>query len=162
MRDKQLVGEIKCIHLPKEAEALGQDFFQLADQSYLTGSPWKPALFIEELQNQKAYYFAFYQKEVLLGFAGCHKVIDEVEVLSVAVAPEVKGVKIGEQLMLALIYEARNWQCTQILLEVRASNEPAQKLYQKVGFTQIGLRKKYYHAPQEDGIIMSLQLIDEK
>lgn len=159
---KRLAGEIKLLHLPQDAISLGENFFFLADQSYETGSPWKKELFIKELQHEQAYYFAFYQEENLLGFAGCHKVLDEIEIMSVAVAPAFKGLKIGEQLLRRMLHEAKTWQCSQLFLEVRASNQAALKLYQKMDFKQIGLRKKYYHNPQEDGIVMSLQLVDKK
>lgn len=45
-----------------------------------------------------------------------------------------------------------------VLLEVRASNDPALALYASMGFRQVGLRKKYYSSPEEDAVLMTLAL----
>jgi ribosomal-protein-alanine N-acetyltransferase len=54
-----------------------------------------------------------------------------------------------------LIQKGRKKGITQITLEVRASNLPARRLYQKAGFHEVGMRKRYYHSPMEDALLLT-------
>ena len=48
-----------------------------------------------------------------------------------------------------------------ITLEVRASNDPAIRLYEKLGYARVGLRKGYYEKPREDAVIMQRDLLTD-
>ncbi len=75
------------------------------------------------------------------------------EVLNVAVAPEWGGRGVGSRLLRRLL----NGPEQTVFLEVRASNQLAQRLYAAHGFSRAGVRRGYYRNPDEDGIVMQLQ-----
>ena len=74
--------------------------------------------------------------------------------MNVAVHPDYRRRGIGEQLVNCLVEELKKRQSRSLTLEVRASNLPAQKLYEKLGFSEIGRRPRYYRNPKEDALIL--------
>jgi ribosomal-protein-alanine N-acetyltransferase len=64
----------------------------------------------------------------------------------------------GSQLLTAMLERARVEGCHEMLLEVRASNTPARKLYEKHGFREAGLRRGYYGNPTEDAVLLKLEI----
>jgi ribosomal-protein-alanine N-acetyltransferase len=68
--------------------------------------------------------------------------------------PELRGRGLGTQLIEAVIAEAAHLGATELTLEVRASNEPALRLYDRAGFQRAGVRKNYYTSPIEDAYIL--------
>jgi ribosomal-protein-alanine N-acetyltransferase len=80
----------------------------------------------------------------------------ELEIIAVATAVQRRGA--ARQLFAALAAELRSAQVAEIILEVRASNQPALGFYRLSGFVEIGRRSRYYHDPVEDAVLMSLQL----
>jgi ribosomal-protein-alanine N-acetyltransferase len=90
----------------------------------------------------------------LLGYALFWHVVDEVQLLNVAVAIESRRRGIGLALMNDLIAYARAHDVARILLEVRASNAAAIALYDRLGFERFNVRERYY-ADGEDAIEMS-------
>ena len=80
-------------------------------------------------------------------------IIDEGEILDIAVSPFFRKQKIAEYLMSELFDFSIKNQINSIFLEVRQSNVPAIALYQKMGFKKIGIRKDYYSKPKENALI---------
>ena len=74
--------------------------------------------------------------------------------MNIAVHPDFRRQGIAERLVDTLIRELRKLDSRCLTLEVRASNEPAKNLYEKLGFVQIGKRPNYYRNPKEDALIM--------
>ena len=74
--------------------------------------------------------------------------------MNLAVAVDYRRRGIAEQLVHTLIDNLKSQDVTCLTLEVRASNQPAIKLYEKIGFSQVGRRPNYYHNPKEDALIM--------
>ena len=83
---------------------------------------------------------------------------DEIHVNNVAVRPEYRRLRIGEKLLRAVLTWGRDKGSAQAVLEVRAGNVAAQKLYQACGFEVIGRRRRYYKAPVEDALLMAVSL----
>jgi len=92
----------------------------------------------------------------VIGFFAGWIVEDELHVNNIASHPDFRKVGIGRNLMESAIDEGRMRGVAFVLLEVRASNEPAQSLYRKLGFNFIGRRRDYYRAPTEDAFVMKL------
>ena len=74
--------------------------------------------------------------------------------MNIAVHPDYRRKGIAQALVNALVDTLKSQGSRCLTLEVRASNEPAQKLYEKLGFSLIGKRPKYYHNPKEDAYIL--------
>jgi ribosomal-protein-alanine N-acetyltransferase len=82
-------------------------------------------------------------------------VVEQVHINNLAVLPELRGRGLGTQLLDAIVREAAHLGAESVTLEVRASNLPALRLYEKAAFERTGLRKNYYTNPIEDALILS-------
>lgn len=91
----------------------------------------------------------------IVGFVGCWVMADEAHVTTIAVREAYRRQGLGELLLIPVIDLARELKTRTVTLEVRASNTGAQQLYDKYGFTQVGVRQGYYIDNREDGLVMS-------
>jgi ribosomal-protein-alanine N-acetyltransferase len=94
----------------------------------------------------------------IVGFLIARHVAGEWELENIVVAEEFRGKGAGTQLMEALLAHARQTKSESVFLEVRESNVAARKLYEKLGFEEIGRRKSYYTSPLEDAVLYSKNL----
>lgn len=85
----------------------------------------------------------------------------EMHIANVAVHPNYRGQGWGAALIRAALHLGKQWGATRFLLEVRKSNTAARGLYDKFGFRQIAVRKRYYRNPVEDALVLSLEEIPE-
>jgi len=99
----------------------------------------------------------------LRGFLIAGGVGDEWEIESLVVDPLFRRQGLGSCLVSDFMNAAREQGIRNVLLEVRESNEPARRLYEKIGFSIEGRRKDYYRNPNEDAILyrLSLRLCDK-
>jgi len=93
----------------------------------------------------------------LRGFACARAVAGEWEIENVVVGDEFLRRGIANELVRELIQSAQNKAASAILLEVRESNLPARRLYEKHGFREVGRRRAYYRDPAEDAILYALR-----
>ncbi len=98
-------------------------------------------------------------REYIAGFAGFWIMADKAHITNIAVWVSHRRQGIGELLFISIINLAAELNAHVITLEVRASNIAAQSLYQKYGFTQVGLRHGYYTDNREDAVLMSTENI---
>jgi ribosomal-protein-alanine N-acetyltransferase len=96
----------------------------------------------------------------IVGFSGIWMLADEAHVTNLAVRRSYRRQGLGELLLLATIDLSTDLKASFMTLEVRASNLPAQNLYSKYGFVQMGVRRGYYLDNREDAIIMSTDMLD--
>ena len=94
---------------------------------------------------------------LLIGYVGLWYMAGEAHIVSIAVREAYRGLGAGELLMLGAIEMALRRGCEVLTLEVRVSNEAAQRLYEKYGFKNVGLRRRYYSDNGEDAYIMSTE-----
>jgi len=96
----------------------------------------------------------------LLGYAGLYHAggLTSADLLTIATIPAARGRGIASLMLTELVSTAREVSCPDVLLEVRQSNEAAQRLYARHGFVPIGRRRRYYQAPPEDAVVMRLTL----
>ena len=96
----------------------------------------------------------------LLGYAGLYHAggLTSADLLTIATGPAARGRGIASLMLTELVSTAREVSCPDVLLEVRQSNEAAQRLYARHGFVPIGRRRRYYQAPPEDAVVMRLTL----
>lgn len=90
-------------------------------------------------------------EDAVLGFAEFTTLIDECELLNLAIDPEVQGCGLGRTLLRCVLEEVRGLGCTRSFLEVRRSNDAAIALYASEGFSLDGVRKAYYPPRSEGG-----------
>ena len=98
------------------------------------------------------------ESKEIVGFAGIVKIIDEITIMNIVVKKSKRKLGIGSALLQKIIEFSKEQKATSITLEVNYKNEPAIALYQKFGFKQVGLRKKYYHNT-DDAILMTLSIL---
>jgi ribosomal-protein-alanine N-acetyltransferase len=124
-------------------------------------TPWSQQAFFQELTNNDvAQYIVVEYDGALIGYGGVWVMLDEAHVTNIAVHPNYRGERVGERLLLQLMALSRFLGAQRMTLEVRPSNEPAQRLYRKHGFRAVGVRKKYY-SDKEDAMIMWAELADD-
>ena len=97
----------------------------------------------------------------IVGFAICQTVLDEATLFNIAIHPNYQGQKLGFTLLNALIEQLRNKGILTLWLEVRESNQNAIRLYEKLNFNEVDIRKNYYPTPngkRENAVIMAAYL----
>ena len=117
---------------------------------------WSRDSFINELLNPAGFYFAARERETgrLIGYSGFWLIGEEAHITTLAVHPEHRRKRVGEQLLINDIVKARQLQADWMTLEVRVSNESAQRLYSKYSFKSLGVRRNYYHDNSEDALVL--------
>ena len=143
---------VDLVLLPKcavEISALGDPCFH-----------GETSLFIKDIINNKTPHkiFAVLREEIIVGFLILSTVLDEAEILQVAVSENLRRNGIGSELMDEVFGWCEKNGISQIFLEVRESNFPARAYYKKYGFIENGLRKNYYQNPAENAVLMSREL----
>lgn len=129
------------------------------EQELFGPTAWSAAQFWGELaRDNRRYHVLTDESERIIGYAGMVFVGAEADVQTIAVAPDAQGHGWGRVLLDVLIEDARSCGCAQLMLEVRADNEPAIALYAHAGFEVISTRRSYY-GPGEDAVIMRLRPI---
>lgn len=136
-------------------EMTGAHVAQIAEIERLCFStPWSENSIASELANPLSCWLVALEGDVVAGYVGSQTVMDMTDMMNIAVHPDYRRQGIAEKLVLALVDALKVRESRCLLLEVRASNEPARLLYQKLGFSQVGLRKNYYRNPKEDALIL--------
>ena len=116
--------------------------------------PWSERSIASELDNKLAFWLVATEGETVAGYIGSQTVMDETDMMNVAVHPDFRRQGIAEALVKALVENLKKMGSHCLTLEVRASNAPAIALYEKLGFHEIGRRKNYYRNPREDALIL--------
>ena len=131
-----------------------QHVTQVAELERLCFSaPWSENAIRGELTNPLSLWIVAVDGETVVGYVGSQSVIDEADMMNLAVLPEYRRSGVGCQLVNKLIERLRNNNVSCLTLEVRASNEPAKSLYEGCGFLRVGCRPNYYSSPKEDALI---------
>ncbi|MBL7032183.1 MAG: ribosomal protein S18-alanine N-acetyltransferase [Nitrospira sp.] len=131
---------------------------KIADQSFTT--PWSLSSFEYELGSRDAVLKVAELNGTLIGYVCIRAFLDITHVMDLALIKEHRQLGVGGMLFLEALQEIKEARpdTEHITLEVRESNTAARKLYEKFGFREKGRRKEYYSSPNEDGIIMGLDL----
>jgi ribosomal-protein-alanine N-acetyltransferase len=119
-------------------------------------SPWTREMYLAELKNTGVSYFYLARTDTgqVIGFCSFWRVLDELHINNLAVLPAHRRAGIGTDLLLRVLADGAVLGAKRATLEVRRSNEPAQKLYEKFGFTVAGVRRLYYSSPPEDALVL--------
>ena len=128
----------------------------IEEASYTT--PWKRSMFEADLQgNPFARFFVARDPDSgsVVGYICFWKVFSELHLMNLSVHPDRRRMGIGEELARWTLSWAKENGVSLVTLEVRASNEAAKRLYEKVGFKLVAVRRNYYRDPREDALIMN-------
>ena len=117
-------------------------------------APWSENAIRSELTNPLSLWLVAVENDRVVGYVGSQTVLDEADMMNVAVSPDARQKGVGNALVTALADRLKANAVRCLTLEVRASNEPAKALYQKLGFIQVGRRPNYYRNPREDALIL--------
>jgi ribosomal-protein-alanine N-acetyltransferase len=123
-------------------------------------TPWLRQAFSEEMARPWA------RLEILreqgggraIGFCNYWLVADELHILNIAVHPDFRKQGHASTLLRHILAVGREAKARVISLEVRLSNQPAQMLYKKFGFHEVGRRPRYYADNGEDAVLMDLPM----
>jgi ribosomal-protein-alanine N-acetyltransferase len=156
---RQLIDPVEVHIAPMRRRHL-RSVLRIEAQVYPT--PWTHGLFVSELalRSTRAYVVARVGREVV-GYAGLMMSLGDGHVTTVAVDPEWQRMGVATRLLIAVARDAIGRGATALTLEVRLSHRGAQRLYQRFGFTAVGVRKGYYADSGEDALIMWAHDVDQ-
>lgn len=121
-------------------------------------APWSIVSLQGILERHPESILLAWQHEQIKGFVSGRRAADEVEILNLAVRPEVRRCGIGKALVHRLLQILSNSkEQIGVFLEVRESNSAAIAFYHGLGFRQIGRRNDYYRDPTEAALVLSLK-----
>ena len=128
--------------------------------------PWPKGSFEYELREDSfsiclvAVDGANPEAERLLGVVVAWRIVDSLEIGTIAVDESYRHLGIGRNLLAVAILESQQYGIVEALLEVRKSNQAAIRLYLGLGFEMVGIRPGYYQDNNEDAILLTLKPID--
>lgn len=117
-------------------------------------APWSENSISSELTNPLSCWLVALDGDRVAGYVGSQTVLDESDMMNIAVDPQYRRQGIAQALVEELVKCLARKESRCLTLEVRASNAGAIALYEKLGFVQVGLRKNYYRNPREDAMIL--------
>lgn len=121
----------------------------------LFSSQWPRSIFRSELtENPYAYYYVIKLNEKIVGYAGIWLMREGAQVTNIAISSKYQGKSLGKKLFSYIFQRAISEGCESLSLEVRKSNEIAQKMYRQFGLVPAGIRKEYYTDNREDALVM--------
>ena len=138
------ITEMNASHVPQVAQL----------EQLCFADPWSEKSIETELSCRLSVWLVALEGEQVVGYVGSQTVIDESDMMNIAVHPDFRRRGIAEALVAELEAALRQRGSRALTLEVRDSNAPAIALYEKLGFSQVGLRKNYYRNPKEDARIL--------
>ena len=139
-------------------EATESDAVEIARIEKLSfKTPWSLEMILSEMREPLSSFYVAVFKDSIIGYYGFLHILDELHILNVAVDPDLRQKKMGSKLIAHLVEKARALSARALTLEVRESNLPAIRLYEKFGFVCAGVRPHYY-TDKENALIYWLEL----
>ncbi|MDO5399844.1 MAG: ribosomal protein S18-alanine N-acetyltransferase [Eubacteriales bacterium] len=138
------ITKMDSTHVPQVAEL----------EKLCFSTPWSQQSVASELDNPLSLWLVALENGQVAGYIGSQTVMGETDMMNVAVHPDHRRRGIAEGLICALEERLKEQGSRCLTLEVRASNLPARRLYEKLDFQVIGNRRNYYRNPKEDGLIL--------
>ena len=120
--------------------------------------PWSENSVASELENPLSLWLIAEEDGAVCGYVGSQTVLDETDMMNIAVHPDCRRKGIAAALITELVSRLKARGSRVLRLEVRESNFSAITLYEALGFTQLGLRKNYYRNPKENALILGKEL----
>lgn len=138
------IMQMTSTHVPQVARLEGVCF----------QDPWSERSIASELENPLSLWLVAMEEDRLLGYVGSQTVLDETDMMNVAVDPAARRQGVARALIQELTAQLKQRGSRKLSLEVRASNLGAIRLYESLGFARLGCRPGYYRNPREDAWIL--------
>lgn len=119
---------------------------------------WAESQYIAGLDRGTLRLLIAENDETVTGYIAFTVMAGEMEILNIAVLHEFRRQGAGEELLCSALKEGVTDGAEECFLDVRVSNKPAIRLYTKLGFEQVGKRKRYYPDNREDALLFCLDL----
>ena len=145
--------QVEIVPMTKESAMLAAELEKIC-----FSAPWSYEMLCSEAESAEGEFLCAFVGGEFAGYAGMLCVLDEGQICNVAVCPHFRRMGVGEALMEAQRSAGLARGLCVMMLEVRASNAPAQRLYEKLGWEKVGVRKNFYTSPREDGVLYNLYL----
>jgi ribosomal-protein-alanine N-acetyltransferase len=118
-------------------------------------TPWSETSIRGELENPYSIWLVVLEENALAGYLGVQFGPDGGDIMTIATDPAFRGKGIGRLLLNTMVQQRQEKGLDWLTLEVRPSNAPALKLYEALGFRQVGKRPNYYKNPREDALLLT-------
>lgn len=136
-----------------------QDTARIAEiERAVFSDAWSESGILEEMNQKTGEIYVAVENDIVIGYVIAYTVLDEGDILRVAVCPEFRRRGVARTLLNAVISEGAAHGIILWHLEVRESNTAALSLYRAYGFLKDGSRKDFYENPKENAILMSLSM----
>jgi ribosomal-protein-alanine N-acetyltransferase len=147
-----------------EIDTIGpKDIDQIVDiENVSFPSPWPKQIFEREIEAPNSYKRVIRFSGSVVAYIVTWTIHDEVHILNIAVHPDFRKIGLGEMLLRDCLGFSSKQGLKIVVLEVRTSNNSAIKLYEKIGFKTLRVRKKYYSDTGEDAYVMLYELESKK
>ena len=141
---------IEPLELPADLDAV----LEIEVASFV--NPWTREMYLADLENHGVSfcYLARDASQRVVGYCSFWRVLEELHINNVAVAPALRGRGAGSALIREVLREGARMGARRATLEVRRSNDEARRLYERLGFSVAGIRRDYYSNPVEDALIL--------
>ena len=140
----------------RDAELSDLDAIMHLETSTFLTDAWSRDMMAAELAAQLTRYLVALEGDAVIGYAGLSapRGAGQADVQTIAVDAAHRGQGVGATLLEVLLVEAASRGADDVLLEVRADNPTAQRLYERHGFEAIAVRPRYYQPDDVDAIVM--------
>ena len=132
------------------------DIMEIEQASF--SDAWAKEGFLQSIDQPYSLMLTAKFRDKVVGYCCLYCILDEGEIINVAVHPQWRGKGVGTQMLDSMLAMGKEQGVMRFLLDVRVSNYPAQKLYENAGFVKIACQKNFYEMPVEDGWLMELLL----
>ncbi len=116
--------------------------------------PWSEKSFKDSLESENTNFVVALCNDEIVGYIGMYVFGEEADISNVAVSLKHRRKHIAQNMLDYIFDWSQNKKIKNLTLEVRETNVPAIKLYEKNGFKEAGIRKDYYEKPKESAVIM--------
>lgn len=146
---------MESLNMLEIKKMLSEDAAEVAAiERMIFSQPWSEKGFLDSLESPDTLYLVVKVQSVIVGYCGLLQSFEEADITNVAVHPEWRGRGIAYQMLQTLMEQGKTRGIERYTLEVRVSNASAIHVYEKLGFTSVGIRKNFYDMPREDAVIM--------
>ena len=145
----------KKAHTVKIREMSAEDITEAAtlEAASLGKEAWTEKQLLEACTRDDTVYIVAEKAGRVVGLCGVRNISGEGDITNVSVSTELRGTGIGYMMLTELLKKAEGIGCRDFTLEVREQNQPARKLYEKLGFVNEGIRPNFYDDPDDNAVI---------